>query len=90
MEDSNKLNTLYFENTSMKGLYDKIQSWQTENRKRLLSLNIQKDGDSFCCIALTNPTEVTLVDISGFPIALSSAQVFNGRLQVDARTSPVL
>jgi len=33
-------------------------NWQNDNQKRLLSLSIQKDGTVFCCIALTNPTEV--------------------------------
>ena len=82
MEDSNKLNTLFFENTSMKGLYDTIESWQIENRKRLLSLNIQKDGDSFCCIALTNPSEVVIVGLDGFGNVADRANVFGGRLQV--------
>ena len=82
MEDSNKLNTLFFENTSMKGLYDTIESWQIENRKRLLSLNIQKDGDSFCCIALTNPSEVVIVGLDGFGNVVDRANVFGGRLQV--------
>ncbi len=29
---------------------------------RLLSLSVEKDGDNFCCIALTNPTEVIIMD----------------------------
>lgn len=82
MEDSNKLNTLFFENTSMKGLYDTIESWQIENRKRLLSLNIQKDGDSFCCIALTNPSEVVIVGLDGFGNVVDRANVFGGKLLV--------
>lgn len=87
MENSNKLNTLYFEHTTMKGLYNTIESWQAENRKRLLSVNIQKDGDNFCCIALTNPSEVMLVDFAGSPLPLSFATVINGRLQVDSHTT---
>ena len=54
MADANKHNLLYFENTSMRGLYNCMEKWQKENRKRLLSTNIQKDGDAFCCIALSN------------------------------------
>jgi hypothetical protein len=60
--ENNKLNTLYFEGSSMKELYESIQNWQLENQKRLQSLTIQKDGAIFCCIALTNPTEVIIVD----------------------------
>lgn len=30
--------------------------------KRLLSTSIEKDGDKFCCIALSNPTEVSIVN----------------------------
>ena len=36
MSDDNKLNLLYFEGTSMRGLYEVIENWQQENRKRLL------------------------------------------------------
>ncbi len=64
-ELDNKRNMQYFTGASMQQLYDNMNSWQEENRKRLLSLSIQKDGDVFCCIALTNPTEVTIVDIGG-------------------------
>ena len=61
----NKCNTLYFESPSMSTLYKCIQIWQDENKKRLLSISIQKDGDNFCCIALTNPTEVVITSEDG-------------------------
>jgi len=83
MEDLNKLNALYFENATMKGLFDTIESWQVVNRKRLLSLNIQKDGDNFCCIALTNPSEVVIVSTDQLTgQVISRANVFNGNLLV--------
>lgn len=48
MEDyNNKINTLYFEGVTMKELFEKIQNWQNNEKKRLLSLSIQKDGDYF-------------------------------------------
>ena len=65
MVKDNKSNTLYFESSSMSKLYKCIQSWQDENKKRLLSISIQKDGDNFCCIALTNPTEVVITSEDG-------------------------
>ena len=65
MENDNKCNTLYFESSSMSTLYKSIQEWQNENKKRLLSISIQKDGENFCCIALTNPTEVVITDKNG-------------------------
>ena len=61
MSDDNKLNLLFFEGTSMRGLYEVIENWAQENRKRLLALNVQKDGENFCCIALTNPMDVWIV-----------------------------
>lgn len=77
MAIDNKRNTLYFESSSMNGLYKSIESWQEENEKRLLSINIQKDGDNFCCIALTNPTEVVITSLDG----KNHAEVFsNGKL----------
>lgn len=65
MNDPNKRNLQYFENTSMKGLYGDMDEWQSNNQKRLLSTSIQKDGDLFCCVALSNPSEVTIVGIDG-------------------------
>ncbi len=60
MIKDNKQNLQFFESRSMRSLYDAMESWQQENQKRLLAVNIQKDGDSFCCIALTNPSEVVI------------------------------
>ena len=65
MPDDNKKNLMYFESESMKGLYDCIKQWQEENKIRLLSTSIQKEGNKFCCIALTNPSEVVIVDGKG-------------------------
>ena len=65
MMENNKCNILYFESSSMNELYQSIQRWQNENQKRLLSISIQKDGNNFCCIALTNPTEVVITDENG-------------------------
>lgn len=61
MEDDNKLNIFYFENNTMPGLYNDMDTWQKENRKRFLSASIEKDGENFCCIALCNPSEVVIV-----------------------------
>jgi hypothetical protein len=64
-ENLNKINTLYFEGVTMKELFEKIQMWQNKEQKRLLSISIQKDGDYFACIALTNPTEVVITSRDG-------------------------
>jgi hypothetical protein len=65
MSDVNKRNLLYFENSSMRGLYDCMDEWQQANQRRLLSVSIQQEGNNYCCIALTNPTEVVITDASG-------------------------
>ena len=65
---NNKENLQYFEATSMKGLFNNMKDWQVKNEKRLLSTNIQQEGDMFTCIALTNPTEVVLCTERGEPI----------------------
>lgn len=62
MSDENKRNLQYFESSSMRDLFDLIHIWQNENDKRFLSLSIEKDEGKFCCIALTNPTEVIIMD----------------------------
>ena len=64
----NKQNLQFFEATSMKGLYKNMQEWQVKNEKRLLSTDIQQDGDMFTCIALTNPTEVVLCTSNGYEL----------------------
>jgi hypothetical protein len=85
MSDDNYHNLLYFEASSMRRLYDAMEAWQNENHKRLLALCIQPDGSKFCCIALTNPTEVVIVGPDsnslnlGYKIAEVTAQ---GRLKV--------
>jgi len=69
MPDDNKHNLVYFEGPSMRDLYKSMEDWQNANNKRLLSANIQQDGGVFCCIALTNPSEVVLVhsrDMGGY------------------------
>jgi hypothetical protein len=77
MPDDNNRNLLFFESESMKGLYEVMASWQNKNGKRLLSTHVQPDGDKFCCIALTNPSEVIIVDGGGG----SRAKVENGILR---------
>ena len=72
MDGDNKRNLLYFEGDSMQQLYDTMEQWQIANSKRLLSLNIQQDSGRFCCIALTNPTEVVLTSSKGTPISTST------------------
>jgi hypothetical protein len=65
MSDVNKRNLLYFESSSMHGLYDCMDEWQQANNRRLLSTSIQQDKGNYCCIALTNPTEVVITSADG-------------------------
>jgi hypothetical protein len=65
MPDDNKHNLLYFESPTMRGLYSDMEEWQHTNHRRLLSVSIQQDGENFCCIALTNPTEVVITSNDG-------------------------
>jgi len=62
MSDDNKRNLQWFEASSMRELFGAIDGWQATHRKRFASLNVQRDGDLFCCIAVTNPSEVIIVD----------------------------
>lgn len=65
MSDTNKHNLLYFESPSMRGLYNEMERWQQINSKRLLSISVQHDRGNYCCIALTNPTEVVITNRDG-------------------------
>jgi hypothetical protein len=62
MSDDNKRNIMFFESSSMRGLYEETDQWQVANRKRFHSVAIHKEDDVYCCIAFSNPTEVVLVD----------------------------
>jgi hypothetical protein len=42
-----------------------MEGWQHVNSKRLLSISIERDGDNYCCIALTNPSEVVITSRDG-------------------------
>ena len=77
MSDNNNRNVMYFESKSMRLLYESIDEWQEKHQKRLLSINVHKDSDMFCCIALTNPSEVIIVNRDG-----KAADVYNGQLCV--------
>jgi hypothetical protein len=79
MADDKKRNLLYFESASMRGLYESMEKWQEKTQKRLCSTHIQKDGDQFCCIALTDPIEVVVCSGSG----PSQAEVARGCLFVE-------
>ena len=65
MSDTNNHNLVYFENPSMRGLYACMDEWQQANNRRLLSISVQRDGENYCCIALTNPTEVVITSSDG-------------------------
>ena len=62
MTENNKHNILYFEGSSMQILHKSMDKWQKDNEKRFLSMSVNKDGENYCCIALTNPSEVVIVD----------------------------
>jgi hypothetical protein len=74
MSGTNKRNLVYFENPTMRGLYAHMDEWQQLNDRRLLSISIQQDGANYCCIALTNPTEVVITSADG----KRHAQVWDG------------
>jgi hypothetical protein len=65
VSDTNKRNLVYFENPSMRGLYACMEEWQQVNNRRLLSVSIQQDDGNYCCIGLTNPTEVVITSADG-------------------------
>ena len=65
MSDMNKRNLVYFENPSMRGLYACMDEWQQVNNRRFLSISVEQDDGYYCCIALTNPTEVVITSADG-------------------------
>ena len=69
MNHENKRNIQFFEAHSMRELYECMRSWQETHGKRFLTASIQSDGDKFCCIALTNPSEVVITSSDGRNIA---------------------
>ncbi len=85
MFNENKHNIFYFEAPSMSKLFQTMERWQNENGKRFLSLQVENDTGKFCCIALTNPTEVVIVNEGG----TAAAQVsILGCLRVETYETP--
>jgi hypothetical protein len=74
MKADNKRNIHYFEATTMEKLCAKLEDWQDAHQKRFLSTNVQLDGRKFCCIALTNPTEIVITDKTGSNYARVTAR----------------
>ena len=54
--DDNKRNLVYFGADSMRALYETMDGWQAEHRKRLQSMSVESDGGLYCCIA--NPSRL--------------------------------
>lgn len=79
MPDADQRTLLYFEGASMRFLYELMDQWQRETGRRLLSVSVQPDGDTFCAIALTSPAEVVITSAKGEKHAIVSE---NGRLFV--------
>lgn len=65
MSKKNKRNALFFKGKSMPELFGRMDKWQKKNNKRFLSVSVQKDGEIFYCIALTNPSEVVITSEDG-------------------------
>ena len=86
MSEDNKRNLLYFEAPSMKELFAEMDEWQATHRKRLQSVSVQPDGGSFAAIALSNPTEVIIVNgygsggvaVGGNQLLIKDAPELNG------------
>lgn len=64
--DDDKHNILFFEGASMRELHATMEGWQNANKKRFLSMSIEREGEGFCCIALTSPSEVVIVGKATF------------------------
>lgn len=65
MTDIKKRNLVYFESSSMRGLYTSMDEWQQVNNRRLLSISVKKDGGNYCCIAFAGPAEVVITSADG-------------------------
>jgi len=65
MPDDIKRNLLFFEAPTMRELYRRMDEWQETERKRLLSMHGQRDGERFGCIALTHPPEKMMLASDG-------------------------
>lgn len=85
MEDINKHNILYFESDTYKGLYRTLNEYQNINKKRFLSLDIKNIDNKYCCIVLTNPTEVIIVD-GNYNLDGTQARVQDGYLRTSIST----
>ena len=61
MSVENKHNVLDFESCSMRKPHGCFGKWPSANHKRFLTTSIRRDRGKFCCLALTNPSEVVIL-----------------------------
>lgn len=79
----NYQNLFYFRAKTLKKLYKKLDRFQKKNKKRYLQLHIVKDKNiyenkcRYVCFALSNPTEVKIVDDYGNSAQISSMGSLN-------------
>lgn len=83
MEFADNNNLVFFESPTMEALFDTMDKWQKKNNKPFLSTNIQKDGTTFCCIALTGPTKVVICDGQSFTSPAEARVSHSGSLEVE-------
>ncbi len=64
----------YFESSTMRGLYDSLETWQKTNQKRILSLSIQQDHENFCCIVLSDSRRLPHTPLTAYKDAMEKFQ----------------
>jgi len=72
----------------MRELYASMDQWQKANNRRLLSLSVQQDRGNYCCIALTNPTEVVITSADGKKHAHITGYPFTNQSCLAVVTTP--
>ena len=63
-----KSSFFYFESPTMQGLYDCLENWQNTAQKYILSINIQRDHENYCCIVLANSLELAQTPLTLYEV----------------------
>lgn len=71
-EDKSSL--LYFENPTMRGLYECLETWQNTTQKQIRYLSVQQDQGKFCCIVLTGAWDMAQSSITPYEAAMARFQ----------------
>ena len=73
-QKEDKATIFYFENSSMRGLFENLENWQYTTHNCIHSISIQQDHENFCGIVLVNSPDDFQTHIKQYHNAMAAFQ----------------